>query len=300
MLESKELRDFALSIGINSIGWFKSCDFPGYLKAIEKRREYHKFNYRSHQDFLNAGRLNEKAKTIIVLVVDYFYENKYESNGFKISNYSRFCWNTLTPKSNKIIQFLKEKNVNARSIDLPARASACKAGLGYIGKNCMFYAHGLGSYVGISTISTELELPMDDSGQEQIQNPKCKDCNKCIDACPTQAISPDGYCINPFKCISFINRHPDEPHKKLPEDKSKFGRWLLGCETCQDVCPLNKNIEHKKEVVFSRELNLYGMKIENKSTISEEFLRSNMKYITLEPYKEFVCKLLEKGDASTF
>lgn len=288
----KELKSFAESSGISCIGWFKACEFPKYLQAIEERTEYHKFDYRPYQTFLNAGRLPKNVKTIIVLAVDYFYENKYKNNGFKISNYSRFCFATLAPKSNMIIQFLKDKGYNARNMDFPARAAACRAEIGFVGKNCIFYANGLGSYVVIGTIGTDLELVEEHQGEEQIQTSVCANCNKCIDACPTKAISSEGYRINPFRCLSFINRHADEPCIEIPEDALKLDRWLHGCEVCQEVCPLNAKIIHKKEVVFSSEINLYGMTIPNVNVVSEDVLRANIKHITSVNYYKYVRKLL--------
>jgi epoxyqueuosine reductase len=315
-MDLTELKSFAEANGISRIGWFKASEFTQYLQAIEERTEYHKFDYRPYQTFLNSGRLPKNVKTIVTLAVDYFYENKYENNGFKISNYSRFCWYTLAPKANMIVQFLKDKGYYARNmylparrnyeqfadyddvmsmveeVDFPARAAACRAGIGFVGKNCMFYAHGLGSYVAIGTIGTDLELADGHQGEEQIKTSICANCNKCIDACPTKAISPEGYRINPFRCLAFINRHADEPCIEMPEDTLKLHRWLHGCEICQDVCPLNVKIKHKKEVVFPPEIDLYGMTIPNVKAVSEDVLRANMKDITSVNYYQYVQKLL--------
>lgn len=319
-MDLKELRSFAEANGISSIGWFKASEFTKYLQAIEERPEYHQFDYRPYQAFLNIGRIPKNVKTIVTLAVDYFYENKYDNNKFKISNYSRFQWYTLAPKSNMIVQFLKEKGYYARNmyfptrrdyerfadyddvtnmveeVEFPARAAACRAGIGFVGKNCMFYAYTLGSYVAIGTIGTDLELAEGHQGEEQIQTSACKNCNKCIDACPTKAISPEGYRINPFKCLAYINRHADESCREMPEGEFKLDKWLHGCEICQDVCPLNMKIKHKREVIFISEINLYGMRIPNVNAISEDVLRANMKYITSENYYKYVQKLLGDDD----
>lgn len=291
-INSKSFRSLLDPISTN-VEWFEACNFPEYLKVIKEREEYHKFQYRSYSEFLNAGYLKENFKTIIVAVIDYFFSNEYERNGFKLSNYSRFCWQTVIPKENAIIHLLKNMGYTAEKLDLPARAAACKSGLGFIGKNCMFYGYDLGSYVGILMIGTDLDLKQENRGEEHVAGPVCRTCNKCIKACPMNAIYPEGYRINPFKCISFINRHIEEPHKEIPKDFLKLDNWLHGCEVCQDICPLNTKIKHKKEVVFLPEINLYGMKVPNANTVSKEVLIGELGNIKSLEYKKYVNKLLE-------
>jgi len=41
-----------------------------------------------------------------------------------------------------------------------------------------------------------------------------------------------------------------------PDDINQLGGWLQGCEICQDICPLNAKIKHKKQVTFSKGIDL--------------------------------------------
>lgn len=103
------------------------------------------------------------------------------------------------------------RGYTADTLKVPARAAAVKAGLGLIGKNTLFYANGVDSYVGIAVIGTDLELESPKTVfPEKVSTDHCVNCGKCIDACPTGAIHMDGYRIHPQKCISFLNRHADE------------------------------------------------------------------------------------------
>jgi epoxyqueuosine reductase QueG len=81
----------------------------------------------------------------------------------------------------------------------------------------------------------------------------------------------------------------------MPEDVSRLNRWLHGCEVCQDVCPLNVKIKHKKEIVLSPEINLYGMRLANVATVSQKTLRDNMEHITSAGYLRYVRRLLGEG-----
>lgn len=291
-MDPQDLRRFAGSVQISCVGWFRASEFPGYLQAIQEREEYHRFDYRSHAAFLKAGRLPNSAKTIVVIAVDYFHDRDYLEDELKVSNYSRFCWNTVGAKSKALLDYLKREAGPAEAVDVPARAAACRAGLGFIGKNAMFYAHGLGSYVGILAIGVGQELPEDRAGEEQVRSPACAKCRRCVEACPTGAISPEGYRINPLRCLSFINRHPDEPHKDVPDARRRLDGWLHGCEVCQDACPLNAKIRHKKDVIFPPEINLFGMRLPNRASVSRDVLRGNMGCITSPGFREHVGRLL--------
>ena len=64
----------------------------------------------------------------------------------------------------------------------------------------------------------------------------CGTCTACIDACPTDAITP--YVVDGSKCISYFTI---ELKDAIPGSvKGKFDDWVFGCDICQEVCPWNK------------------------------------------------------------
>jgi ferredoxin len=68
----------------------------------------------------------------------------------------------------------------------------------------------------------------------KIQSFECGSCMKCIQLCPTGAISETGLIVS--KCLRYymsIGEFPDETIAKAS------GRRLLGCDICQRVCPFN-------------------------------------------------------------
>ena len=132
--------------------------FETYAATICESSEYHAIAYRPLSAFLAAGRVPEGIRTVIVLIMDYFVESSERPDGYRLSNYARACWSTIGPKTNSLAQFLNDRGCRAEILDLPQREAACRAGLGFIGRNAMFYAYGLGSYVGIASIGTDAVL----------------------------------------------------------------------------------------------------------------------------------------------
>jgi epoxyqueuosine reductase len=108
---------------------------------------------------------------------------------------------------------------------------AWRAGLGWLGKNTMLINRKVGSYFFIGGLALDHELNADEPGLDH-----CGKCRKCIDACPTEAITDERF-IDSNKCIGF---HTIENKSVIPINiMENSGRWIAGCDICQNVCPWN-------------------------------------------------------------
>ena len=124
------------------------------------------------------------------------------------------------------------------SAPLAERALAVRAGLGFIGKNHMLINPQLGCEIFLGGIVTDLELRADEAveggGSLAVARDACAACTRCIDACPTGALRPDGQ-FDAARCINYLTIEHKGPI--APELARKIGDRLFGCDECVLACP---------------------------------------------------------------
>ncbi len=141
---------------------------------------------------------------------------------------------------NRFESFLNDNGMHTYKNGVAARWAAVKAGLGVFGNNNFLYTK-FGSWVSIDTWLVDKELEYDGQAEKIAACPP--NCRRCIDACPTKALS-GALLMDMGKCVAQLSYFSTElySNKLIPEDfREKMGTWLYGCDICQDVCPRNKN-----------------------------------------------------------
>jgi len=153
------------------------------------------------------------------------------------------------------------------------RPLAARSGLGWIGKNTLLINKQHGSFFFIAELITDLELNPDGPIHDY-----CGTCTRCLDACPTQALTP--YQMDASKCISYLTI---ELKEEIPADfKGKMNDWIFGCDICQDVCPWNRFSKPHKEPAFQPDKKLFNFdkntwrKLEE-YTFNDLFAKSSLK-----------------------
>ena len=117
------------------------------------------------------------------------------------------------------------------SVPVMEKELAVRAGVGWMGKNTCVISPRLGSWILLGEVLTTMDLPPDEPVTD-----RCGTCTRCIDACPTNALTP--YQLNGTRCISYLTI---EHRGDIPADlKPGIGDWLYGCDICQEVCPFNR------------------------------------------------------------
>lgn len=246
----------------SELGFFACGISPAeFLEADDVRlRHWLSLGYQGEMGYLERNHdlrtdpreLLPGAKSVISFLFNYYpAENPSSENNYKISKYAYGKDYHIVLK-NKLKQLVAELRVKTGDMQARAftdsapileRAWAEKAGLGWIGKNTCLINPTAGSFVFLAEIITDLELEYDSIRVNDL----CGGCTKCIEACPTGAITGP-HLLDARKCISYLTI---EYHGELPVDqKENFNDWIFGCDICQDVCPWNRRAGAHAEQEF--------------------------------------------------
>ncbi|SDB82747.1 tRNA epoxyqueuosine(34) reductase QueG [Paraburkholderia lycopersici] len=118
---------------------------------------------------------------------------------------------------------------------------AQNAGVGWRGKHTLLLQRDAGSLFFLGEIYVDVPLPTDAddpaSAAPETPGAHCGSCARCIDACPTGAITGP-YRVDARRCISYLTI---ELKGSIPlELRELIGNRVYGCDDCQLVCPWNK------------------------------------------------------------
>ncbi len=118
------------------------------------------------------------------------------------------------------------------------REQAARALLGAIGKHTLLIRPGLGSFFLLGEIVTDAEIAPSDAPPalrvtDEGASDLCGSCTRCIDACPTDAITP--WSVDARRCTAYLTI---EHRGEIPNEFfGRTGDWWFGCDICQEVCP---------------------------------------------------------------
>ena len=143
----------------------------------------------------------------------------------------------MKPRLHALADWIRQRVPDARTracVDtapVMEKELAARSGIGWMAKNTCLINPQIGSWLLLGEIITTLPLPPDEPAAD-----RCGTCRRCIDACPTGAITAP-YQLDARKCISYLTIEHRGPIP--PELEKATGDWLYGCDICQDVCPWN-------------------------------------------------------------
>ena len=189
---------------------------------------------------LDPTKLVPGARSVISLAYNYHTEPRQQDpEAPKLSTYAygRDYHKVLRKRLKPLMAFIGEQfgEVALRafvdSAPVLEKAWAEKAGIGWRGKHTNVIRQGSGSWFFLCELITDLEMEPDPPATDH-----CGTCRRCIDACPTDAITP--YGVDGSRCISYLTI---ELKEAIPEEfAGKMEGWAFGCDICQEVCPWNR------------------------------------------------------------
>lgn len=257
----KDIVAYSKKIGIDKVGFTTADPFTELKQRliVQEQLDYQSgFEKGTVEERTEPAKLLPGAQSIISIALAYptKMDNAPKSTpGNRRGIFSRTSWGTdyhvvLRDRLEKLATFIDEQvadftcKIMVDTGELSDRAVAERAGIGFSGKNASIITKEFGSFVYLGEMITNIPFEPDSPVEDH-----CGDCRICLDACPTGALVQGGQ-LNANKCLSFLS----QTKTSLPDHfKQKLGTRLYGCDTCQLVCPYNKQVDFHLHEEFEPE-----------------------------------------------
>jgi epoxyqueuosine reductase len=273
---SAAIKQQAMSLGFALVGVApigpspEALFYPEWLERGYAGEMHYLARQRSAR--LNPRELMPDVRSIVVCAVNYNTQRPTTTFDRTRAWVSRYAWGadyheTLQAKLRDLATWIQSKFGAATRVyvdtgPLIERVLAKYAGIGWFGKNTCIINQGMGSWIFLGCVLTNLELETDSRAPD-----RCGTCRRCIDACPTQAIVAP-YVLDSRRCISYLTI---ELRGEVPEDlRAGVGHHLFGCDICQDVCPWNRKAPVDDSGEFAPKSGLFWPEIEKLLDMQED------------------------------
>lgn len=193
----------------------------------------------------------EDTKTVIMFGLNYYQKQPLENRGV-IATYAlgRDYHKVLKKKIQELASFIEDEfgGRTRTFVDtgpVMEKPLAASTGMGWQGKSTLLINKDFGTWLFLGELFTNLDLPFDHDVTEG--KGYCGKCTRCIDACPTGAITAP-YQLDARKCVAYLTIE----HKgSIPmEFRRLIGNRVYGCDDCLHACPWNRWAQETKEADF--------------------------------------------------
>lgn len=211
------------------------------------------------------------CRSVVTLAMNY-YPGSNPAEGYRIA---RYAWND--DYHDIVEKMLRRMDEGMQALGgtqrfyvdtgpVLERDHASAAGLGWNGKSTVQIHRHLGTWFFLAELLTTLDLPADAPFGDH-----CGKCTRCINACPTQAITAP-HRVDARRCISYLTIE----HKgAIPEEfREAIGDRLYGCDECLEVCPWNKFAQLSRETRFHARDAVFKMKTREFLALTDEEFRA--------------------------
>ncbi len=220
------------------------------------------------------------ARSVVVLAMNYWQGGGPEAGGQKpevgkTGRIARYAWgddyhDVMLAKLRELEAFLAtaggRQKIYVDTGPVLERDFAAEAGIGWHGKSTMLLNRSLGTWFFLGEILTTLDLPPDPP-----QVARCGSCTRCIDACPTGAITAP-HRLDARRCISYLTI---ELKGSIPlEFRPLIGDRIYGCDDCLDACPWNRFAQVSRESAFAARPAVAQMTLRDFLALDDEQFRA--------------------------
>ncbi|MGL4383640.1 MAG: epoxyqueuosine reductase, partial [Bacilli bacterium] len=248
-MKIEKLEKFLSQLGIDVYGYTIPYIESTYLDRLRHKEIIYPRANTTINHYYNPFLIMEDASLVISIGLSYhqpYNKNNHQSFGYTSkTSYGIDYHHQIYEYLKQIVIFLEQEQPDLKSYlscdtkEIDDRYYSYICGNGFYGKNTMIINETFGSEVFYGTLITNLKC---DVKKAKLIKNGCYDCCLCQEACPTNALN--NYQLDYTKCIS----HLSQTKQLIAYDLLKHR--LYGCDTCNNVCFYNKNVEvnqHFKE-----------------------------------------------------
>ncbi|ELR96400.1 tRNA epoxyqueuosine(34) reductase QueG [Gloeocapsa sp. PCC 73106] len=247
-LDSEAIKTKILAMGFDRVG-IAPVEAQNEDDANSQLKTWLALGYHGDLSWMeNPKRLDIKAclpevQSVICVALNY-YTPVERPVGKEYGKISRYAWGRdyhkiMHKKLKQVCDWLESQceTIKTRYYSdtgpIQDKAWAQRAGLGWIAKNANLITRNYGSWVFLGEILINVPLQPDQPHTEH-----CGSCTRCLDACPTQAITQP-FVVDANLCIAYhtIENRAEELPSQIAQN---LQGWVAGCDICQDVCPWNQ------------------------------------------------------------
>lgn len=180
------------------------------------------------------------ARTAMVLAVHHHHRRPPDPGG-RTGLVARYAWgrdyhNLMGKRLKRLLRQLRAAGLRAfggvDTAPIQERSWAAAAGLGFTGKHTLQIQVGTTSWMLLGVVMVDVDVPPD----PPVTGNHCGRCRRCLDVCPTDAFAGP-YDLDARRCIAYWTIESAEVVPRAL--RASFGRWVFGCDLCQEVCPHN-------------------------------------------------------------
>jgi epoxyqueuosine reductase len=249
MMTSRQVKQRALEVGFDLCGIAPAGD----VEALTRLPQWLAGGYGGRMTYLNrtarvradVRRWLPSARSVVVVAALYNTDRPHhvEMADPARARIARYAWgddyhDLMGRRLDDLARWMRDAagpGFDARwCVDdgpVQEKVYAARAGIGWIGKNTCVINSGVGSWILLGALVSNVALEPDAQAVDQ-----CGSCRLCVDACPAGAFV-EPYLLDARRCLSYLTI---EIRGGIPAgQRPGLGAHIFGCDICQDVCPYN-------------------------------------------------------------
>ena len=188
-------------------------------------------------DVAGVTQLSE-TDNLLILGLESTAERNLDEFGYQDGRFHMYGYEKhVKARLESILNYIRSTGFQAKPLgrlgyplngQLYLKGEALRAGMGKRGKNTIVLHPRFGPRLRLIAVVTDAPLvPLIEPVTGEEENPICRNCSICIDACPEKILAPYRM-IDPSRCRSDTDNMPKNNDRLIP------------CDLCITLCPAGK------------------------------------------------------------